>query len=85
VNANPATLDFLIPTVISASDPGANVEVAYPRGSRHHPRFSLEPLDVYEGAVEIPVTTRANELALTFQACDESSCLPPETLTLVAR
>jgi hypothetical protein len=85
VNANPATLEFLIPTRISARDPGASVEVSYPRGTRIHPRFSLEPLAVYEGVLEIPVQSRANELVLTFQACDESTCLPPETLELVAR
>ena len=83
VNANPASLDFLIPTKVQAADGGA-VDVRYPKGSPYHPRFSREPLSVYEGAVQIPVETKARKLSLTFQACDDSSCLPPETVELSA-
>ena len=44
-------------------------------------------MSVYEGNVEIRVRSgaplpAAEKLALTFQACDDSSCLPPETVKL---
>ncbi len=87
VNANPASLDFLIPTRVEPARPGSRIDVVYPDGSRYHPRFSREPLSVYEGEVEIQVRSSAplptgEKLALTFQACDDSSCLPPETVEL---
>ena len=87
VNANPASLDFLIPTRVAASVPDAAIDVVYPEGARYHPRFSLEPLAVYEGEVAIRVHPRRRleggiGLDLTFQACDASTCLPPETVRL---
>jgi hypothetical protein len=87
VNANPASLAFLIPTRVEATNTAVAIEVLYPQGTQYHPRFSLEPLAVYEGDIDIRVTPasplRAGaKLDLTFQACDDSSCLPPETLQL---
>jgi uncharacterized protein YyaL (SSP411 family) len=87
VNANPASLAFLIPTRVEAKDARTLIDVVYPPGSVYHPRFSLEPLAVYEGQVDIRVKPTAPlaagaKLALVFQACDDSSCLPPETVQL---
>jgi uncharacterized protein YyaL (SSP411 family) len=87
VNANPASLDFLIPTRVETLRPGSEVEVVYPAGSLYQPRFSLEALSIYQGEVDIPVRSAAplptgEKLRLTFQACDETTCLPPETLEL---
>jgi hypothetical protein len=87
VNANPASLEFLIPTRVEPTRPATQIQAVYPKGSRYHPRFSREPLSVYEGNVEIRVRSgaplpAAEKLALTFQACDDSSCLPPETVEL---
>ncbi|MEE2672275.1 MAG: DUF255 domain-containing protein [Myxococcota bacterium] len=85
VNANPASLEFLIPTRVEPTRPDTQIQVDYPEGSRYHPRFSPEPLSVYEGEIEISVHSGAplptgEELALTFQACDDRNCLPPETV-----
>ena len=85
VNANPASLEFLIPTRVEPARTATRIQVAYPKGSLYHPRFSLEPLSVYAGDIEIQVRSGAplpagEKLALTFQACDDSSCLPPETV-----
>jgi hypothetical protein len=87
VNANPASLDFLIPTRVEPAKPGVSVEIGYPEGREYHPRFSLEPLSVYEGEVDIRLRTETSSggdsgFDLTFQACDASSCLPPETVRL---
>ncbi len=89
VNANPASLDFLIPTQVGPADASAEVDVSYPPGADYHPRFSLEPLSVYEGRVDIRVRTGGtgkprDGYDLTFQACDDTSCLPPETVRLTA-
>jgi hypothetical protein len=97
LNANPASLSFLIPTTVELVVPGQGdrplgpkprlVAILYPRGVDYAPRFSLEPLVVYEGDIEIPVDLPQPlppnaALALTFQACDASTCLRPETLEL---
>ena len=91
VNANPASLGFLIPTGVELARNGSHgprlAAVVYPQGTRFSPRFSLEPLTVYEGKVAIDVELPADvpesaRLELTFQACDASSCLPPETVPL---
>ena len=94
LNANPASLDFLIPTKLalissrSGAPAGADLQaVVYPPGSDYRPRFSLEPLAVYKGEVAIeaglpPSLAPDAELALTFQACDATTCLRPEVLRL---
>jgi uncharacterized protein YyaL (SSP411 family) len=92
VNANPASLPFLIPTSVELlkASPGQRIQVEYPPGTLFHPRFSLEKIATYQGEVELPVKLPedlpgASALAVTFQACDASSCLPPETLNLELR
>jgi uncharacterized protein YyaL (SSP411 family) len=89
VNANPASLAFLIPTSVELlkAGPDRRIHVEYPPGTLFHPRFSVEKVAVYEGKVELPVKLPddlpgAAALAVTFQACDVTSCLPPETLNL---
>ena len=92
VNANPASLDFLIPTNVALTNPASGapelVAVVYPNGTEFSPRFSLEPLVVYEGNVSIDVElpTKLSPdawLELTFQACDDTTCLPPQTVPLL--
>ena len=87
VNANPASLEFLIPTRVRLVEGGPSARVVYPAGTAYHPRFSLEPLSVYKGSVRIEVQDQApiaagTSVDLTFQACDDRSCLPPETVRL---
>jgi len=55
VNANPASFDFLIPTTIEGVDGLETLPVEYPKGRRFQPAFVAEPIEVYEGRLEIPV------------------------------
>jgi hypothetical protein len=89
VNANPASLAFLIPTSVAPAKPGTSVDIRYPASVAYHPRFSLEPLAVYEGQMDIRVRPEktldaSSAFDVTFQACDATSCLPPETVRLEA-
>jgi len=92
VNANPTSLPFLIPTSVELlkAGPGQRIQVEYPPGTLFHPRFSLEKIATYQGEVKLPVKLPddlpgAATLAVTFQACNASSCLPPETVNLELR
>ncbi len=92
VMANPASMEFLIPTQLRFPDtPAAIIEgPEYPEGDD----FSVDALDksvkVYKETVEIPFTLRISEDAspgrhrvagtLQVQACDDSVCLAPSTL-----
>jgi uncharacterized protein YyaL (SSP411 family) len=75
VNANPASIEFLIPTEIG----GAVRQVRYPPGESMQVAFAEERLDVYTSRVEIPgeISADADSVQLTYQACDEQRCLPP--------
>ncbi len=77
VNANPASLDFLVPTTIA----GPMLAVEYPPGERFRFAFSEEELSVYQGTVTVrgEVEAAAEAVRLTYQACDDQRCLPPVT------
>jgi len=88
VTANPASLDYLIPTVLTV--PGApEARVTYPAGQIFRPKFSPEGISVYEGSVEIKAELQKGALAsatreplqVEVQACTVQICLPPATLT----
>ena len=93
INANPAGQDYLIPTTVEldANAPVEIVEVAYPKGRPTRFAFSDQPLNVYEESLTIPlrlkqkpnVTREKNvpiTLKLTYQPCNDTECLFPETL-----
>jgi len=77
INANPASLEFLIPTRIE----GDLRAVVYPQGESFRPAFAGEELQVYSGQIEIrgEISMRNPRLRLTYQACDDRRCLPPVT------
>ncbi len=77
VNANPASLDFLIPTRVE----GATRDVAYPAGETFQFEFAPEPIQVYRGVATVRglVEPTRSEVDVTYQACDERRCLPPVT------
>jgi hypothetical protein len=52
INANPASLPYLIPTSL-AFEGIAPSRIAYPAASRFKPSFTDEPLDVYQGTTVI--------------------------------
>jgi hypothetical protein len=80
VNANPASLEFLVPTRLE----GEVREVRYPKGSKLKLGFSPQALSVWSGSVRLTGETKegAQSLRLTYQACDDTRCLPPVTREL---
>jgi hypothetical protein len=90
INSHTPTDEFLIPTLLSFPD-GTGVKLAstsYPAGTTI--ALPLDPktkLNVYTGEFVIQtkiVATRGNHLVeakLRYQACDNSQCMPPKTIT----
>src|SRR5438876_476250 len=95
VNAHEPRDEFLIPTTVTLTPP-AGVRagpVEYPRPVERRLKFGGETtLLLYDGTVRFTATLEGApaagsgrlEAALRFQACDDSRCLPPRTLELVA-
>ena len=95
INANPPSLDLLIPTTVSIS-PDAPVEilsVTYPAGQPFHAGFSEKPISVYEGNITVEMKLKLKSgrtiekafplnVDVRYQACDELRCLPPSTATI---
>jgi uncharacterized protein YyaL (SSP411 family) len=75
INANPASLEFLIPTRVT----GPVRKVRYPPGDPLRFAFVDERLQVYSSRVAIrgEVDEKTGSLELSYQACDERRCLPP--------
>ena len=90
INANPASLDYLIATAVVFDGVGP-ARIAYPEASRFKPAFAAEALDVYQARVAIRATFPKGALAAgrtvrataTVQACDDQTCLPPADLPVV--
>lgn len=89
INANPASLLYLIPTSLSfiGITPW---RIAYPVATRFKPKFTSEPLDVYQGTVVITAFLPKDALghvpafgaSVTVQACTDTICLPPADLPI---
>jgi thiol:disulfide interchange protein DsbD len=84
---------FLIPTVLTLeAPPGVTVgAVSYPEPVEEKLAFSEEPLLLYEGKLELTAALTGNlggggtlAAKLRFQACNDSTCLPPRTLEITA-
>src|SRR5512136_1353922 len=92
INDNAPLDEFLIPTTLAvADDPGFEVvEVYYPRGRRARFTYSEAELVVYEGEAVLGILVKAKpglaagprvlKCALSYQACNNESCLPPKEL-----
>ena len=93
INANPPGQDNLIPTTITvdADAPVEIVDIAYPKGKSTRFEFSTEPLNVYEKSLTIPLRLKLKPhvqreenaqitLQLTYQLCNDTQCLLPETV-----
>jgi hypothetical protein len=83
LNANPASLPFLVPTAVSGGSGGVR-SVRYPAGETLQASASLDPVAAYRGRVRIEGEVEvqgsvAPSLRLTYQACDDLRCLPPVT------
>ncbi len=93
INDNAPLDEFLIPTSLAIDDnPDFEVlEISYPKGRRARFAYSEAELVVYEGEVYLGALLRVKEGlgagprtvkgALSYQACNNESCLPPKELT----
>ena len=85
INANPATLDFLIPTSVAFDGEGPE-HIRYPVSKKFKPEFEKTVLDVYQGEATIVATfqrgalARAGAVVVTAQACTDKVCLPPSRI-----
>jgi thiol:disulfide interchange protein DsbD len=92
INDNAPLDEFMIPTdLVIGEDPEFEVvEIYYPNGRRARFAYSEAELVVYEGEVVLGALLRAKEgLApgdrklkgsLSYQACNNESCLPPKEI-----
>jgi DsbC/DsbD-like thiol-disulfide interchange protein len=89
---------YLIPTTLTAQVPAGFqlLDTIYPDG--HPQKFSFspdKPLDVYSGSVTVklkllaqtnaPLGTITIPMTLHYQACNDSTCLPPVKLPVEAQ
>lgn len=91
INSHTPREKFLIPTVLSIPD-ASGVRLAdakYPAGTDYTlPADPDEKLSVYTGEFTIetkivaPAGDHLVEAKLRYQACDQSQCLPPKTITV---
>jgi suppressor for copper-sensitivity B len=89
VNAHVPTYDYLIPTALELELPAGWTAggVTYPEPKLQRFKFADDPLAVYDGTVEIRAEARVPagspagsfpvRAVLHYQACDDSTCLPP--------
>ncbi len=91
VNANPASLDYLIPTSVSF-EKLSPIGVRYPQPRSYVPSFAARALNVYDGVANIAATFRQGSIrkagrvrgTVTAQACNDQICLPPANLPIAA-
>ena len=92
INDNAPLDEFLFPTSVSIED-GPEfevVEIYYPAGRRARYSYSETELVVYDGEAVLGVLLKAKDglapgaktlkAILSYQACDNTSCLPPKEL-----
>ena len=89
INANPASLDFLVPTTVQI--PGVkDARVSYPPGQVFKPKFSDEAILVYEGTALIKMRlakgsidkSKPASVAVEVQACTVKLCLEPGQISV---
>jgi suppressor for copper-sensitivity B len=91
-NSNQPSYEYLIPTEINITPPDGweAASFEYPQGELKSFAFAEERISVYESEISMlarqPIAmtaaegAHALEVALTFQACDDRSCLAPMTI-----
>lgn len=82
---NPPMREYEIPLKIEPAAKGFKVKATYPKGEMKD--FAGAKTLMYEGTVAVPFTATAPkkkgpfkfELNVSYQQCNESTCLPPES------
>ncbi len=92
---NPPVGEFEIPVKVDLAKTSkfTLVKVNYPKGKPMTLQGETKATAVYLDTIQIPVTFKAPtkpgpgsiELSLNYQECNASTCLPPDTLNLVAK
>jgi len=93
VNAHDPDRPYLIPTSLDVDPPGdaAVPEIRYPEPVVHSLAFAPDvKLRLYEGSFPIRVRLKEGgpkglDARLTYQACNDETCLPPRTLPVPYR
>lgn len=92
INDNAPLDEFMVPTSLDLEDsPDFEVvEIYYPTGRRARFAYSEAELVVYDGEAVLGVLLKARDgltagprtikAGLSYQACDNTSCLPPKEL-----
>lgn len=93
INSDAPKDEFLVPTnlSISGSDKVEFIKVAYPPAKQYKFDFSESPVLVWEGKFFIPVKIKFSEnievgnssliVSLEYQACNNITCLAPNTIS----
>lgn len=92
VNANPASLDNLIPSTVLIEHGGKerSVQADYPAGMSSGIKIGATDIRVYEDGTRIPVhqleINAGERLVVRVQACnDQGICLAPATIPVVEK
>ena len=90
IQASNPTDDYLIPTRLTLDTDSAEItQIDYPPAEDLQFPFAERAIAVYTNALNVPLTlsfkTRPQNLSLllTYQACDSTRCLSPQTLRIV--
>ena len=93
INSNKPNDDFLIPSKleIASSEKIKLVKVSYPKGKELKFDFSEKPLSVYESEVTLPALLKIPAeinpgkykvvFTLEYQACNNKTCMPPNSVS----
>ncbi|MDQ7817139.1 MAG: protein-disulfide reductase DsbD [Melioribacteraceae bacterium] len=90
INSNKPNDEFLIPSVIAVKGNGVKLtSVKYPQAHDITLSFSDTPVSVYEGDIKFELIISVDksaaagkqtiEVKLNYQACNDQSCLPPNS------
>lgn len=97
MNAHKVSEDYSIPTNLTAKPPAGikEVQTRYPEGTNLKLSFSDKPLSVYTKQFTVRAkfstgaTARLGKMNLPFtlqyQACNDSACLPPVRIPVIAK
>jgi DsbC/DsbD-like thiol-disulfide interchange protein len=95
INANPASMDYLIATSLQLPSEWLEAgAIKYPKAEKLSFAFADDPLAVYQNEVIISAKTKVKvdlpkdqdiALKLKYQACNDESCMPPETISVPLR
>lgn len=92
INSNKPNDEFLIPSEVTAKGKGIKLaKVNYPKPHDIKLSFSETPVSVFEGEIKISLVfeilenasagEQPVEVTLDYQACNDVSCLPPNSIT----